>query len=92
VLREQGDKVTADLKQQVEGKVAAVRSALQGGDTASIRSTSKELSEVMQKIGSSVYQQQSGPGQPPPGGSPPPPPPAGSKGEDGTVEGEFREV
>jgi molecular chaperone DnaK len=93
VLREQGDKVTADLKQQVEGKVAAVRSALQGGDTASIRSTSKELSEVMQKIGSSVYQQQSGPGQqPPPGGAPPPPPPPGSKGEDGTVEGEFREV
>jgi molecular chaperone DnaK len=93
VLREQGDKVPADLKQQVEGKVAAVRSALQGGDVSSIRSASKELSEVMQKIGSSVYQQQAGPNQPPPGDAPPPPPPPGGKGgEEGTVEGEFREV
>lgn len=96
-LREQGDKVPADLKQQLEGKIAAVRSALQGTDTNYIRSTTEELSQTMQKIGAAVYGQ---PGaQPPPGAAPggeapggeaPGGPPPG--GEEGTVEGEFREV
>jgi molecular chaperone DnaK len=90
-MREQGDKIPADLKQQVEGKMAAVRSALQGTDINYINSTAKELSEEMQKIGSAVYGQQAG-AQPPP----PPPGEAPSEGappsEEGSVEGEFREV
>ena len=94
VMREHGDKVPADLKSQIEGKIAAVRSAMQGDDTARIRSTVQELTETMQKIGASVYQQQ--PGAPPPGGQAPPeaggPGPAQGKPDDGTVEGEFREV
>jgi molecular chaperone DnaK len=95
VLREQSDKVPADLKGEIEGKVAAARSALQGSDTDRIRSTSRELSELMQKIGSAVYQQT---GTPPPGGEAPggeEGPPEGEKpegGDEGTVEGEFREV
>jgi molecular chaperone DnaK len=80
MLREQGDKVPADLKQQVEGKIAAVRSALQGQDVSYIRRTMQELSEAMQKVGMAVYQQA---GPPPPGGEGP--------GEE-TVEGEFHEV
>jgi hypothetical protein len=43
----------------------------------------QELSEAMQKIGAAIYQQ-----QPPPGGETPP----GKGGEEGTVEGEFKEV
>ncbi|MDY6916906.1 MAG: molecular chaperone DnaK [Chloroflexota bacterium] len=85
-LREQGDKVPADLKQRTEEKIAAVRSALQSGSIDELRRTTQELSEAMQQVGSSVYQAQ----QPPPGGEPPPaeePPP-----DEGTVEGEFREV
>ena len=86
-LREHGDKVPSDLKQQAEGKIAAVRSALQSGDTNELRRTTEELSAVMQQVGSAVYQAQ----QPPPGAQPPPgeePPPS----DEGTVEGEFREV
>ncbi len=94
VMREHGDKVPADLKQQIEGKIAAVRSALQGQDAAYIRRTVQELTETMQKIGASVYQQQ--PGAPPPGGQAPPgaegPGPGKGKPDEGTVEGEFREV
>jgi molecular chaperone DnaK len=99
LLREQGDKVPADLKQQIDGKIAALRSALQGTDTNYIKNTTNELSELMQKVGQAVYQQAgAGPAQPPPGGSnnePPPPPPGREQakgGEEGTVEGEFREV
>jgi len=92
-LREQGDKIPADLKQELEGKIAAVRSALQGTDAHYMRSATEDLSNTMQKIGSAVYGQAGAP--PPPGGEsggPPPggPPPGGS--EEGTVEGEFREV
>ncbi len=84
-LREHGDKVPADLRSEVEGKVAQVRSALQGGDINMIRSATNELSESMQKIGAAVYQQ---PGAtPPPDSSGEPPKP-----DEGTVEGEFREV
>jgi molecular chaperone DnaK len=90
-LREQGDKIPADLRQEVEGKIAAVRSALQGTDINYMRTTTEELSQAMQKIGAAVYGQA---GAPPPSGEAPgdevPGGPPG--GEEGTVEGEFREV
>ncbi|MFA4836117.1 MAG: Hsp70 family protein, partial [Dehalococcoidia bacterium] len=91
-LRESGDKVPADLKTEVEGKVAALRSALSGKDASYIKSTAQELSESMQKVGAAVYQQSA---PPPPGGA------AGDQpggaggtggGDSDTVEGEFREV
>ena len=85
-LREQKDKIPSDLNEEVEGKIAAVRSALQGTDTEAINKASQELSEVMQKVGSTVYGQQQQPPPPPEGEAPPAP-----EGE-GTVEGEFREV
>ncbi len=95
-LREQKDKIPADLNQEVEAKVAAVRSALQGADTNTIQQATKELSEVMQKVGAAVYQQQQPPPsgeEPPPEGEAPPEPEEGEGGEgEGTVEGEFREV
>ena len=94
-LREQKDKVPADLNQEVEGKIAAVRSALQGTDIESLKRATQELSEVMQKIGAAVYGQQPPPsggeappeGEAPEGGETPP-----GKEDEGTVEGEFREV
>ena len=83
-LREQKDKIPSDLNQEVESKIAAVRSALQGSDINAIRQATQELSQAMQKVGAAVYQQQQ------------PPPPPGKEGEEGgeegTVEGEFREV
>ena len=84
-LREQGEKVGADLRDQVEAKIAAVRSALQGSDVAQIQRSTQELSEALQQVGAAVYQQ----AEPPPEAEEPPPdkPP-----EEGTVEGEFREV
>ena len=87
-VREYGDKIPADLKSEVEGRIAAVRSALQGGDVSSIKSASQSLNDSMQKIGSSVYQHQQTPpgGAGQDGGTPPPPK------DEGTVEGEFREV
>ncbi len=83
-----GDKVPADIKNEVEGKIAAVRSALQGQDADYMRRTTEELNQSLQKIGQYMYGQQQGGQTPPPEGEQP-----GGKGPDeGTVEGEFREV
>lgn len=94
-LREQKDKIPVDLNQETENKIAAVRSASQGTDIDSIRQATQELSDVLQKIGAAIYQQQQPPadGEPPPNGEPSTEdePPPGKEGE-GTVEGEFREV
>ncbi len=82
-LHEHGERVPFELKSEVEGKIAAVRSALQSGDTYQIRRATEELEASLQKLGEAVYSHAgsaspSGNGQQPEG--------------DGTVEGEFREV
>jgi molecular chaperone DnaK len=86
-VRENADKIPEELKSEVEGKIAAVRSALQSADSAGIRSVTDELSEAMQRIGQAVYGAQGAPSEN--GASE-----AGPEGpaEEGTVEGEFREV
>jgi molecular chaperone DnaK len=83
-LRDYGDKIPADVKQEVDAKIASVKSALQGKDVDAMRQAMQELTQAMQKAGTSAYQQ---PGQEqPPGGEKPGGP------DEGTVEGEFREV
>jgi molecular chaperone DnaK len=91
-VRENTDKIPDELKSEVDGKVAAVRSALQSGTADTIRSATNELSDTMQKIGQAVYGAQGAPG--PDGATAADGQPAGEQGpaEEGTVEGEFREV
>jgi len=89
IIRENADKIDADLKSEVEGKVAAVRSALQSGTADTIRSATDALSEAMQRIGQAVYGAQGAPGGP---GPEPEVEPGEGAAEEGTVEGEFREV
>ncbi len=84
LLEEHADKVPADLKQEVEEKVQAVRTALQSADIAQIQAASNELNASLQKLGQSVYTQPGAPGDMPDS-------PEGGDGE-GTVEGEYREV
>ena len=91
-----GTQIPENLKDEVTGKVAAVRSALQGEDPAIINSAVDALNTSVQQIGQAIYSQQGGGGQPGPdaggeqpgtGGSNP----GGQPGE-GTVEGEYREM
>jgi molecular chaperone DnaK len=86
-LREAGDRVPPDLRSEAEGKVAAVRSAVQSGDTGQVKQAMEELEAVMQRVGQEVYSY-AGAGAPTGGEYP------GGDGGDsgGTVEGEFREV
>ncbi|MBM4461846.1 MAG: molecular chaperone DnaK [Chloroflexi bacterium] len=86
-MREQGDKIPADLRSEVEGKIAGVRTALQGTDAQQVRRAVDELQASLQKVGAAVYGQAGAGAGRPPGDAPPGEPPP-----DGTVEGEFREV
>jgi len=94
-LRENKEKIPEDLNKEIEEKIAAVREALKGTDLETLKQVMQELSNSMQKLGSSVYGQQEQQEQapPPPGeeGQEQKQPPSGEEGE-GTVEGEFREV
>jgi molecular chaperone DnaK len=105
-LRDNKDKIEADLTVEVENKVAAVREVLKGSDVEAIKQATQELSDTLQKVGTAIYsqqqqeQQQQEPPASPEGGTEGgtegdteggEKPPQGEEGE-GTVEGEFREV
>ena len=98
MIQENAENIPDDLKTEVEGKVAALRSALQNNDVARIEATVNELQESLQKVGQAVYSQSgAAAGAAPddtPGDTPPPPGSdgSGSTDDDDTVEGKFREV
>lgn len=56
-LREFGDKVPADVKSDIEAKVAEVKSVAQGEDLEKIKAATEALGQAIQKIGASVYEQ-----------------------------------
>jgi molecular chaperone DnaK len=93
-LREGGDKVPADVRSEVEAKVAAVKSALEGKDQAAIKRATEELYQSVQKIGAAMYGQ---PGAGPTmGGDGGAGPQSGGDGKgpggDDVVEGQFKEA
>ena len=90
-LKEFGDKVPADIKSEVETKVADLRKKAQGEDVEAIKSATEALGQAIQKIGASVYQEPNAPasgesGQPGQSG----PSGANDHGPD-VVDGEVKE-
>lgn len=56
-LRENDDKIPADVKTEVNDSLAEVKKALEGSDTAAIRTAAEKLATVSQKMGSAIYAQ-----------------------------------
>ena len=83
-LKEFGDKVPAEVKSEIEAKVAEVKRVAEGEDVAAIKAATEVLGEAIQKIGASVYEQNQAPG----GGEAGP-----SSSEEGpeVVDGEVKE-
>ena len=97
LLEEQGEKIEAELKVEVEGKIKAVRGALQAEsqDAAGLRGALEELDAALMKVGEKVYAAAEGEaGAAAEGEAGATEGEAGAtEGEEaGTVEGEFREV
>jgi molecular chaperone DnaK len=87
-LKDLGDKLAKDLKEQVEQSISRVKEVMQGEDVGAIRQATDELGEKIQKAGGAVYQQEGQPGEAP--GPEPGSDGGGSSGED-VVEGDFKE-
>jgi molecular chaperone DnaK len=56
-LKDGGDKVPAEIKTDVEGKIKDLKDILDSGSKEDIESKTKELSDTLQKIGEAAYQQ-----------------------------------
>ena len=88
ILEEHSDKVEAELKQEIETKLGTLRTALQANDVASIQNAMTELNAPLQKLGEVVYAQSTAENANPEPESQESQEPQ----DDGTVEGEFRDV
>ena len=86
LLNDNADKVPQDLRAEVQTKIDALRTASAAGNVAEMQNAINELNTALQRLGEVVYSQNAGqgPGAAGPDGGPP--------DDDGTVEGEFREV
>ncbi|PKB79869.1 MAG: molecular chaperone DnaK [SAR202 cluster bacterium Io17-Chloro-G9] len=89
LLQDNAEKVPEDLKTEVEGKIATLKTAIANNNVAEMQTAMTDLNESMQRLGEAVYSQTEAPtGDTTDGGESPGEEPPG----DDTVEGEFREV
>jgi molecular chaperone DnaK len=87
-LRDLGDKVPANERQNIENKVRELREAMKGEDTNRIRQLTEEVQNAFHAISQQMYAQQQGQGEQPGDGRGP----EGPEDEGEVVEGEFREA
>jgi molecular chaperone DnaK len=66
-LEENGDKITAELKAEVEAAIAATRTAIESGDSAEMTAKAQALTEVAMKMGQSIYEKEQAEGGSPGG-------------------------
>ncbi|HEY0326584.1 MAG TPA: molecular chaperone DnaK, partial [Allosphingosinicella sp.] len=90
-LEEHGDKIDAGLKGEIEGAVAEVKTALEGGDTETIKQKAQALAQSAMKLGQAIYekdqQAQASPGAEQAGEAQ-----TAAGGDDDVVDAEYSEV
>jgi molecular chaperone DnaK len=59
-LQDMGDKLDSADKSEVEAKLSALKSALQGSDVEVIKSTTEDLTQAFYKVSEKLYQQPQG--------------------------------
>jgi molecular chaperone DnaK len=85
-LRDLGDKVPSDIRQDVESKIQTLRSTMEGDDIQAIRDRTNDLSQAMQRIGAAIYEQQPQGEQPGADGG------QATGPEEDVIEGDFTEA
>jgi len=94
-LSDAGDKVPADVREDIEAKVKAVRDAIAANDVAQIKTAHDALNASIQKIGEAVYAQSQSPSPGPTDGTGKDGAPsdgAAGSGDEDVVDAEFKEV
>ena len=92
VIKDNEDKIPADVKAEVTTKLEALKAATKANDTAALKKQMDDFNEALQKIGQHIYQEAgaaTGGGQP--GGSQSADGEADKKQED-VVDADYREV
>ena len=86
-LAEHGGAISAQLKGEIEGGIATLKSALEKDDAADIKAKSQALAAAAMKMGEEIYAKGQGPegGGPDAGGAP-------KGGGDDVVDADFEEV
>ena len=100
LIRENGEKIPAEIKKEVEDGISEVKAVINTEDGAAMKTATEKLQQTIQKVGASMYQQA---GTPPPAGDPTDgagaaggagpdagTPPGGDAGD--VVDGEFKAV
>ena len=85
-LEEHGDKVDASLKSEIEGAIAAAKTAVEGGEPAAMTEKAQALAQVAMKLGQAIYEKEQAAAA-----SPGAEAPAGAAGDD-VVDAEFSDV
>jgi molecular chaperone DnaK len=57
VMKDNDDKIPADVKAEVTAKLESLKTVAKGSDTAALRKEMDEFNESLQKIGEHIYQQ-----------------------------------
>ena len=83
LIKENGDKIPAEIKKEVEDGVSEVKAVINNDDSQAMKSATEKLQQTIQKVGASMYQQA---GTPPTDG-PADGGPAGTEGEPGAGDG-----
>ena len=84
-ISENGENLPEANKAAIQSQVDAAKSAIEGGDPASMQQAAEQLQNVLQEAGAAMYQQQAGAA-----GSPPPPEgDAGPNPDEDVIDGEF---
>jgi len=99
LIKENGDKIPAEIKKEVEDDISGVKALLNSDNSATLKTATEKLQQTIQKVGASMYQQAATP----PPGAPTDGGPAGAAGEaengkapggdaGDVVDGEFKSV
>lgn len=77
-LKDAGDKVSSDVKKDIEGKIEELKKVKEGDNVDDIKQKTEALSQAIQKVGAEMYKAAGGEKEPP-------------EGNKGPEEGEYKE-
>ena len=83
-LEENGDKIDASLKAEIEAAIAETKTAIEGGDPADMNAKTQALTEKAMKMGQAIYEKEQAAAASPDAEAP--------KGAEDVVDAEFSEV
>ena len=86
-IEENGDKIDASLKSEIEAAIAEAKTAIEGGDVAEMNAKTQALTEKAMKMGQAIYEKEQAASASPSGESG-----SAAPSDDDVVDAEFSEV